>query len=74
MYFSAISLCLSFYVCGLLSAGCRIVTSLASGVCFIEGKAGPRIGTGFLTGGTGACPQAGRAGSPPSGGQGCVER
>ena len=55
-YFSIVSFCLTFCVCDLLSAGCRIIVPLASGVCSLLGKVYPGACVGFLMGGTGACP------------------
>ena len=40
MYFSVISFCLTFCICGLCSACCRIVVPLASGVCHMVGGSG----------------------------------
>ena len=72
-YFSVVSFCLTFCVCGLLSAGCRIIVPLASGVCLRVDEFGPGACAGFLVGGTGACPLVGGAGFCPSGGQGHVK-
>ena len=75
-YFFVISFCLTFYVCGPLSTGWRIVVPLASGSCTLVGEVAPGACVGFLVGGNGACPLVGGAGSCPSGGQshvrGCV--
>ena len=68
IYFSTISFCLTFFVCGLLSAVYRIIVPLASGVCPMVGEAGPGACAGFLVGGPGACTLVGGAGSCPSGG------
>ena len=46
---------------------------LASGVCLLVGEIGPGSCAGFLVDRTGACPLVCRAGSCPSGGQGCVK-
>ena len=72
-YFSVISFCLTYCVCCLLSAGCRVVVPLASDVCPLVGEVCPGACARFLLGGTGACPLVGRAGSCPSGGQGHVK-
>ena len=64
---------MSFYACHLLSAGCRDLVPLVSGVFPLVGKVGPGICEGFLVGGTGTFPLVGGAGSCPSGGQACVE-
>ena len=71
-YFSVISFCLTFCVCGLLSIGYRIVVPLASGVCPLVSEAGQGACAGFLVGVTDTCPLLGGSGSCPSGGQGCV--
>ena len=68
-YFSIISLCLNFCVCGLLSTGCSTVVPLASSVCPLVGVVGPGACAGFLLGRTGACPLGSGAGSFSSGGQ-----
>ena len=52
-YFCVISFCLIFYVCGLLSAGCRIIV-LLSGVCPQVGEVGPVTCVDFVMEGTGA--------------------
>ena len=67
-YFSLVSFCLIFCVCGLCSAGYRIIVTLASCVCPLVGEFGSGVCVGFLVGGTGACPLVGGAGSCPSGG------
>ena len=54
-YFSVVSCCLTYCVCGLLSAGCRVVVPLASCVCLWVGGVGPVACVGFLVGGTGVC-------------------
>ena len=77
IYFSAISFCVTFCVCGFLSSGSRIIVPLASGVfCLLVGEVGWSRGAGFLVGGAGACPLVGRARSCPFSGQnhvkGCV--
>ena len=56
IYFSSISFCLTFCVCVLFSAGCRIVAPLASGVFALVGEFSPWACAGFLVGGTGAYP------------------
>ena len=53
IYFSVITFCITFCVCGLLSTGCRIVFPLACGVCPLVGEVGPGTCAGFLVGGTG---------------------
>ena len=77
-YFSVISFCLTFCVCGLHFSGCRIIAPLAASVCSLVGEAGPGACAGFLVGGTGVCPLVDGAGPCPSGGQGyikgCVQR
>ena len=40
-YFFVISFCVNFFVCGLLSAGCRIMVLLASGVFPLMREVGP---------------------------------
>ena len=72
-YFSAISFCLTFCVCGLFSAGCSIVVPLDSGVYPLVGEVGSGTCAGFLMGGTGACPLVVGAGSCPSSGQDYVQ-
>ena len=54
-YFAAVSFCLNFSVCGLFFAGCRVVISLASGVCPLVAEVGLETCAGFLLGGTSAC-------------------
>ena len=54
--FLIVSFCLTFCVHGLLSADCRIVVPLPSGVRPLVGKAGPGACVGILLGMTGACP------------------
>ena len=49
MYFSAISFCLTFSVCGLHSTGCGIVVPRASVVCLLVGEVG--LGACRLPGG-----------------------
>ena len=44
-YFFVFSFCHTYCVCGLLSAGCRIVAPLASGVCPLLGEVGPETCT-----------------------------
>ena len=44
--FIAFSFCLALCICGLLSADCRVVTSLASGVCPLVDE----VGTGACGG------------------------
>ena len=56
------SLCLTFCVCGLHSAGCRAIAPLTSGVYPQVGGVGPGACAGFLVGGPVACPLEGRAG------------
>ena len=46
---------------------------LASGVCPLVGEVAPGAYTGFLVGGTDACPLVDGAGSCPSNGRGCVK-
>ena len=60
-YFSAISFCLIFCVCGLLSSACRIVAPFASGVCPLVVKVGPGACACPLVGEVGSCPYGGRA-------------
>lgn len=68
-YFSAISLCLTFCVCGVCFSGCRIVVPLHSGVLPLMDKATLGACAGFLVEGTTACSLVSRAGSCLSGGQ-----
>ena len=49
-YFSAISFCLTFCVCGLYSSGCSFVFPLGSGVFPLVGEVGPGVCAGFLVG------------------------
>lgn len=72
IYFSVVSFCLSFCVCG-LSAGWRLIAPLPSGVCPLVGEVGPGPCAGFLMRRTAACPLVVGAGSCPSGGQGHVK-
>ena len=60
--------CLTFCICGLFSAGYRIVV-LASGVCSLVGEFGPGACAAFLVGWTADCPVVSGARSLPSGGQ-----
>lgn len=53
-FFDVSVLSINFCVCGLLSTGCRIVSPLASGVCFLVGQSGPQPFSGFFVVGTGA--------------------
>ena len=69
-YFSAVSLCLTFCVCGLHSSGCRAVVLLASGVCPLVGEIGLGACAGFLVGRPGAYSLVGGAGSCHSGDRG----
>ena len=62
-YFPAISFCLNFSVCDLLSKGCRIIVPLVSGVCLLVDEIFPEACLAFLFGGTGSCPHVGGAGS-----------
>ena len=71
-YFSAISFYLTFCVSS-LSTGCKIIVSIASGVCHLVCNDGPRACAIFLVGRTAACPLVGRAGPYSSGGQGYVQ-
>ena len=50
------AICVTFCVCGLCSAGLRIVVPLASGVFPLAVGVDPEACTGFLVGGIGACP------------------
>ena len=52
-------------MCGLQSAGCRIVVLLASAVCSLSGDFGPGACADFLVRGTGACPLVGGLGFAP---------
>ena len=61
MYFSAISFCLTFSVCGLHSAGCRIVVPLVSVVCPLMGEVGLGACVGCLVGEMGTYSLVGRA-------------
>lgn len=72
-HFSAVSLCLTFCVCGLQSEGCRIVVPLASSDCPMVGEVGPMTSSGFLVGGTVACSLVGGPASCPAGEQCCVK-
>ena len=72
-YFYAVSFFLAFCIFGFLSAGCRILIPLVSGVCPLVGEDDPGAWAGFLVEETGACPLVGRAGSCPSDGQGHVK-
>ena len=47
-YFSTTSFCLTFCVCGLLSANWRIIGTLASGVCLLVGEIGSEACADFL--------------------------
>ena len=67
-YFPAVSCCLSFRVCGLLSIGNRIIVIFASDICHLVGEVGPGDCSGILVGETGACLVVGGPGSCPSGG------
>lgn len=60
MYFSAISFCLTFSVCGLHSVDCRIVVPLASVVCPLMGEVGLGACVGFLVGEMGTYSLVGR--------------
>ena len=66
-YFSTISFFLTFCVCGLLFAGCRVVTPV-SGVCSLVGVFGPGACAGFLMVEIGACQLVDGAVYCPSGG------
>lgn len=46
---------INFSVCGLLFTGCRIISPLASGMCFLVVEGGPQPFSGFLMVGTVAC-------------------
>lgn len=73
-YFSlVISLYLNLYICGLLSAGCRVLVPLSSGCCPLLSNVSPGVCADFLVGATGAFPDWCGAGSCPSGGQGHVK-
>lgn len=50
-YFSAISFCLDFCICGLLSAGLIVVVSFASGFCPLTGEVDNGANGRFLDGG-----------------------
>ena len=69
-YFSAVSFCLTFCVCGLCSIVCGVVVPVASDVCPFLGEVGPGACTRLLMGGIGACLLVGGAVSCLSGGQG----
>ena len=75
-YFSSVSFCLTFCVCGLHFSGYRFVASLASDVCLLVCEVGPGACMGFLVDGTDVCTLVSGSGSGPSGGQdyvkGCV--
>ena len=64
-YFSVVSFCLTYCVCGLLFAGCSVIVSLACGVCPLVGDVGPGACVAFLVGETGACALVDRTESCP---------
>ena len=72
-HLSVISFCLIFCVCGLLSAGWRLIVPPASDICPLVGEIGSEACTRLLVGGTGTCPLEGGSGSCPSGVQRCVK-
>ena len=61
---------LTFCVCSLHYAGCRVEVPHPSRIWALVAEAGLEACAGFLVGGIGACPLEGRAGSRPSSGQG----
>ena len=72
-HLSVISFCLIFCVCGLLSAGWRLIVPPASDICPLVGEIGSEASTRLLVGGTGTGPLEGGSGSCPSGVQRCVK-
>ena len=68
-HLSVISFCLIFCVCGLLSAGWRLIVPPASDICPLVGEIGSEASTRLLVGGTGTCPLVGGAGFCALGGQ-----
>ena len=72
-YFSVILFFLSYYVCDIVLAGCRVLVPLASGVCPLLGYIGLGAYEGFLIRVTSIFPLVGGAGSCPSCGQGLVK-
>ena len=71
-YFSVISFCLTYFVYGLLSAGCRVVVLLVSVDCALVCEVGPGACAGSLVGAPGARALLGGVESFPSDGQGCI--
>ena len=65
-YFTTISLCLSFCICGLFSAGWRIIAPLSSGLCLPVSETAHRACRDFLGGGTGTFPLVGEVRSFPT--------
>ena len=61
MYFSVVSFFLTFCICDLLSAGCRVIVPLASVFWSLVDEVGPGSFVGFLGGGTGSCTPVGGA-------------
>lgn len=54
-FFDVFVLSINFCVCGLFFTGCRIISPLTFGVCFLVGEDGPQHCSGFFMVGTVAC-------------------